>query len=236
MGDHVNIFDFAAIEEMDPSLGDGHHIIYDREVPFEVRTSMGDEEVRQGSLETIKVKLLILGPEEAPASIRIELSSEADLFFHYVHTLDENGYKEVQNGQKLMVEFSDYPNVLMRMLNSCIREPHTYLGIYTMQGDIDARLDFIQNMEYKFVDLMTCEFVRSAEEIVQQQITYRYNAMKQKLSIMQTRLHEINNLVKTKNPSLLLQLQKNNGASASSNQSPSNTLNQSLSSSSGSRR
>ncbi len=26
MGDHVNIFDFAAIEEMDPSLGDGYHI------------------------------------------------------------------------------------------------------------------------------------------------------------------------------------------------------------------
>ncbi len=151
-----------------------------------------------------------------------------------MHTLDETGYKEVQNGQKLMVEFSDYPNVLMRMLNSCIREPHTYLGIFTMQGEIDARLDFIQNMEYKFVDLMTCEFVRSAEEIVQQQITYRYNAMKQKLSIMQTRLHEINNLVKTKNPSLLLQLQKGNANSSS--QSPSNTLNQSLSSSAGSRR
>ncbi len=31
--------------------------VYDREVPFEVRTSMGDEEVRQGSLETIKVRL-----------------------------------------------------------------------------------------------------------------------------------------------------------------------------------
>lgn len=32
--------------------------------------------------------------------------------------------------------------------------------------------------------------------------------MKQRLAIMQARLHEINTLVKTKNPSLLLQLQK----------------------------
>jgi hypothetical protein len=32
--------------------------------------------------------------------------------------------------------------------------------------------------------------------------------MKQKLAILSSRLHEINNLVKTKNPSLLLQLQK----------------------------
>jgi hypothetical protein len=39
----------------------------------------------------------------------------------------------------------------------------------------------------------------------------RYNAMKQRLAVMNTRLHEITNLVKTKNPSLLLQLQKTSG-------------------------
>ncbi len=63
---------------------------------------------------------------------------------------------------------------------------------------------------------------------------YRYNAMKQKLSIMQTRLHEINNLVKTKNPSLLLQLQK--GGSGAPAQSPSHGGSHLLSSTNGSRR
>ena len=65
-----------------------------------------------------------------------------------------------------------------------------------------------QNMEYKFIELMTCNFERSAEEAVQQQITYRYNALKSRLALMQARLQEVNNLVKLKNPSLLLQLQK----------------------------
>ena len=55
---------------------------------------------------------------------------------------------------------------------------------------------------------MTCNLIRSPDEIVQHQITFRYNSMKQRLAIMQSRLHEINTLVKTKNPSLLLQLQK----------------------------
>ena len=33
----MQIFDYSQIEELDPSLADGHRIIYDREVPFELR-------------------------------------------------------------------------------------------------------------------------------------------------------------------------------------------------------
>ena len=47
-----------------------------------------------------------------------------------------------------------------------------------MQRDGQARLDFIQNMSYKFVELLSCNFARSPDELVRQQITYRYNALK----------------------------------------------------------
>ena len=110
--------------------------------------------------------------------------------------------------QKLMLPFHEYPNVLIRMLNSVIREPTTHLAILVLSGDKQARLDIIQNMEYKFVELMSCDCEASPEQIVQHHITYRYNAMKQRLGIMQGRLQDINNLVKLKNPSLLIQLQK----------------------------
>lgn len=152
--------------------------------------------------------MLLLGDDENPSSIRLELSSESDLFFHYNHTIDEHDFEIIQEQQKLVVSFHDYPNVLIRMLNACIREPHTHLAIFIIRSDDEARLDFIQNMEYKFVELVSCSCQRSSEEMIQKQITYRYNAMKQKLAVMQSRLHEINNLVKMKNPSLLLQLQK----------------------------
>mmetsp|Transcript_30319 Transcript_30319/g.34729 ORF Transcript_30319/g.34729 Transcript_30319/m.34729 type:complete len:93 (+) Transcript_30319:223-501(+) len=76
-----------------------------------------------------------------------------------------------------------------------------------MQRDGSAKLDFIQNMEYKFVELLSCDFDASTEEVIRQQITYRYNAVKSKLAIMQARLQDINAIVKIKNPSLLLQLQ-----------------------------
>jgi hypothetical protein len=122
--------------------------------------------------------------------------------------MDEQSFKLMQSKQKLMVPFGDYSSVLVRMLNNVIREPHVHLAILILNGESLARLDFIQNMEYKFIELMSCDFEASPEHVIQHHITYRYNAMKQRLAIMQSRLHEINNLVKLKNPSLLIQLQK----------------------------
>lgn len=87
--------------------------------------------------------------------------------------------------------------------------------IFTVQNDAEARLDFIQNMEYKFVELMYCSCLRSPDEVIQQQITYRYNTLKQKLAIAQNKLVEIHSLVKVKNPSLLLNIQKVTGTGAS---------------------
>jgi hypothetical protein len=43
-----------------------------------------------------------------------------------------------------MVDFGDYPTMLLRMLNQCIREPHIHLAVFVMQPSGEARLDFIQ--------------------------------------------------------------------------------------------
>ena len=205
----LNAFDFRAIEEMDPALSEGHKLFYEREVPFELRIQEnegGPQEV--GTLEAIKVKILVLGDEGIIETVRVELTSENDMFFHYTHNLNEDGFKVVQEDQKLMIEFVDYSNILIKMLNSCIKEPHSFLAVFIMQRDGSARLDFIQNMEYKFVELLSMDFSASSEEVIRQQITFRYNAVKSKLAIMQARLQDINAIVKIKNPSLLLQLQK----------------------------
>ena len=206
----LNSFDFSAIEEMDPSLSEGHHVTYDREVPFELRIQdigSGPQEV--GTLEAIKTKVLVLGEDSNPRHVKVELTSENDLFFHYIHTLDETSFRRMQESQKLMIEFSELPTILVRMLNACIKEPHSFLAVFIMHRDGRARLDFIQNIEYKFIELLSLDFVASSEEMVRQQITYRYNSVKSKLAILQARLQDISALVKVKNPSLLLQLQRN---------------------------
>ena len=122
----------------------------------------------------------------------------------------EDSFKEMQEQQKLMVDFNEYPKIFMKMANSCIREPQSFLAVFIMRRDGKAKLDFIQNIEYKFIELLSCQFQSSSEDAIRRCITYRYNSVKSKLQLMEARLKDVNNLVKVKNPSLLLQLQKAN--------------------------
>jgi len=80
--------------------------------------------------------------------------------------------------------------------------------MFVVDSDGVARLDFIQNMEYKFVELLSCHFVVSPDDVVRQSILYRYNSMKSRLSMLQSRLMEVNNVLKVKNPSLLQHVAK----------------------------
>ena len=102
---------------------------------------------------------------------------------------------------------SSMQNVLARSLNQAIKEPHTHLAVYIMNRDGNARLDFIQNLDYKFVELLSVTFLRSPEDTIRSQISFRYNAMRSKLAVTTARLQEVTNVVKLKNPSLLLALQ-----------------------------
>ena len=67
--------------------------------------------------------------------MRIELTSESNFFFHYAHELDHAGVRELQTGQRLMVEFTEYPAVIVRNLNHCVKEPHSHLAVFVMTKD-----------------------------------------------------------------------------------------------------
>jgi hypothetical protein len=108
----------------------------------------------------------------------------------------------------LLVNFTEYANVFQKMVNSCIKEPHSFLAVFVMNRDGTAKLDFIQRNDFKFIELLTADFMASNEEVVRASITFRYNSAKSKVALMEARLKDVNNLVKIKNPSLLLQLQK----------------------------
>ncbi|PHJ25968.1 alpha--mannosyl-glycoprotein beta-2-n [Cystoisospora suis] len=202
--------DCSAIDELDPSLADGHVLIYSREVPCELRLEDGSGGPPKdvGRLEPIRVKILLLGDEQQPQHVRVEVTSENDLFLNYTHALNEELFRQMQESQKLMIEFGDYPNVLVKMLNSCIKEPHSFLAVFIMRMNGRARLDFIQSMEYKFIELLSLDFLQSTEEFTRRDMTFRYNALKSKLALLQARLHDVGCLLKLKSPSLLLHLQK----------------------------
>lgn len=107
-----------------------------------------------------------------------------------------------------MVDFSEYPMVLCRMLNSCISEPHTHLAVLVLGRDGRSHLDFIQNLEYKFVELLSVEFRMSDDVAVRASISFRYNALKSRVALMGARLQDVNALIKLKSPGLLASMQR----------------------------
>jgi len=195
--------------DVDPTCKDGFRVVYAKEVPFEMRLQETEEAPQEvGTLEAILAKVAVQGDPAAPTAIKVELSSEADLFFHYSHVIDERAFKQLREEQRLMIEFNDYANVLARSLNQAIKEPQTHLAVYIMNRDGQARLDFIQNMEYKFVELLSVAFLRSPDDLIRQAVAFRYNSLKAKVQVLTSRLSEVTSIVKIKNPSLLLQLQQ----------------------------
>ena len=202
----VEEMDFS---ESDPTCKEGFRVVYAKEVPFEMRLQETEEAPQEvGTLEAILAKVAVQGDPAAPTAIKVELSSEADLFFHYSHVVDERAFKQLREEQRLMIEFNDYANVLARSLNQAIKEPQTHLAVYIMNRDGQARLDFIQNMEYKFVELLSVAFLRSPDDLIRQAVAFRYNSLKAKVQVLTSRLSEVTSIVKIKNPSLLLQLQQ----------------------------
>ena len=74
--------DDGALGMLDPCIRGGFRLVYDRECPFEVRVQEGDKGPEDvGTLEAIRAKVLVSGDARAPAAVRVELSSENDLFF-----------------------------------------------------------------------------------------------------------------------------------------------------------
>ncbi len=201
-------FDFSEIEEKDPSLSEGHKLLYDREVPFELRLEDNNGPQEVASFEALRCKILCGGVENNPIQIRLELSCENDLFFHFTSDIDEETFKIMQEHQKLTVNFIGFSNLVKKLFNNCINEPQSFIAVFIMQKEGTARLDFIQNIEYKFIELLSIDFVNSPDETVRKQISYRYNAIRTKLELVQNRIEAISNIVKIKNPSLLLQIQK----------------------------
>ena len=56
--------------------------------------------------------------------------------------------------------------IIVKMMNSCIKEPQSFLAVFVMLKDGRATLDFIQNIEYKFIELLSLDFLASSEETI----------------------------------------------------------------------
>jgi hypothetical protein len=123
----------------------------------------------------------------------------------------------VKEAQGLNGEFKDYPSIIIKTVNKC-EKSETYeternftprnILLFTIRNDGAGILSIIQMSEYKNLELLALDCAPGSEDLVRQHITFRYGSMKSKISMMEGRLQDIAELVRMKNPSLLLHIQK----------------------------
>ncbi|GAB5355335.1 hypothetical protein AAMO2058_000196700 [Amorphochlora amoebiformis] len=109
-----------------------------------------------------------------------------------------------------------YAGVLISTLNRCVKQPQTYMGLLHINQNGTARLDFIQNIDFKFVDILSVRFTKSPEEFVRDLVTFRYRMAKEQVARLKAKLVGMNKMLKLRNPSLLLQVRESHAICFSS--------------------
>ncbi|GIQ85080.1 hypothetical protein KIPB_006696 [Kipferlia bialata] len=190
----------------DPSLEDGSRVVFEREVVMELRKL--DEPDAPGIQESVRARILIQERDGVLENCQLCLTSEEDIFFMFKCDVDQTGFQGLQETQKLMIGFNDLPGALANMLTACIKDPRTYLCVLFVSHEGVARLEFIQGMVYKYVELMSLNLVAASEDTVRQYISFRYKAMTARCSMLESNIKELKGLIKVKLPSLHMQLSK----------------------------
>lgn len=197
---------------LDPALSGGKsNVIFDREVPIEVRIQEGDAAPSEvGQLHALRARVLVQGAEAGtPRQVKIEVTSDTDLFFMYTATVSSDGFKDIAAAQKLAADFVEYPSILSQSFTQAIESPQSVLAVLIIHKAGPARLDFIQSIAYlqKFVELLSVDLERADEAAIRESVTFRYNALKSRYAALQAHVQDVQAIVRQKNPTLLAQLQ-----------------------------
>ena len=193
-----NKIEVPEIEDKDPSLLDEYVKVYEKEVPFEIRLDSNSS-----TFESLNCKILIKGNFNDPTSIKVELTCDKDLFFYYFSIVDKKIFNEIRTNQKLTCKYKDYGHMLIKYFEDCVRLPKSFMAFFSPKKDKTATLEFIENLEHKFGNLLKIDFESSADEIVRKQICYRYNKMRTKDELIKRKINAINIVLKDCDPQLI---------------------------------
>eukprot|EP00356_Strombidium_inclinatum_P016950 CAMPEP_0170508310 /NCGR_PEP_ID=MMETSP0208-20121228/61965_1 /TAXON_ID=197538 /ORGANISM="Strombidium inclinatum, Strain S3" /LENGTH=158 /DNA_ID=CAMNT_0010791125 /DNA_START=204 /DNA_END=677 /DNA_ORIENTATION=+ len=155
------------------------------------------------------MKVLVMGEENDPGGVRFELTSEEDIFFHYVCNINEQGFKQMKMEQMLNIEFTDFLRVITKMINNVKK------GEYSIELVLDnvnetADLFFQQDSEFRVDNFLVLHFMESKPDVIKNSISFRINACQQMNLLVQERLKDICTIIESKNPTLMKEIKKGN--------------------------
>ena len=195
------------IDSRDPSLGKDLMKIYEEEVPFEIRVE--DEELSNGgTFESLLCKILISENINKQQVVKFEIGCDKDLFFYYSSEVNAEIFENLKESQKLTCNFDSFSDLVIKFFDDCINDKKKFLAVFNLKNDGKAKMELFENLEHKFGELISLDFKQVSEEIIKQQITFRYNTMRATNDIIQNRIGIINDVLKDLDPQLIPEVKK----------------------------
>ena len=114
-----------------------------------------------------------------------------------------NRFRFIRKNQKLTCTFNDFSDLLIKYFDICIKDQKAYLAVLNIKSDKKAVMELLENLEYKFVELINLNFVPASDDLIREQISYRYNSMRAVHEITQSRIEIINGVLKDHDPQLI---------------------------------
>lgn len=199
-----NDFTIQEIDNEDPSLGNQLIKIYEEEIPFEIRYD--DENLSEDKKiksQSLLCKILITDEMIEQIYLKIEIASDIDLFFYYSIKIDLELFETIKKEQNLNCNFNDFSDLLIKYLDFCNSDQKQFVVILNVQKDRNANMQLIQNLDYKWVQLLNINFNPISEDLIRKQIIYRYNSLRAMNDITQNRINIINDVLKDFDPPLI---------------------------------
>ena len=195
----------SSIESKDPSLADGFKIIYNKEVPIDIKLETKGGHKDLASYEFVRFKLLSdsVSQETGAKRVKLELTNENDLLFHYTNIVDEKTFLKMKQQQNLTIEFHEYCDLIQQICENCIKFPDTFICVFIIQKEGISKLQFVKGSEFKFLELLMLEFKCSSDDIIKKQMIYRFSLLKSKLDYNKKCIETTGDVILNINPDVL---------------------------------
>ena len=157
--------------------------------------------------EMLRVKIMVEYEHAFPKNIKIELTSDTEMYFNFMFECNDWEFKRIKANQNFFIEFREYPDFILKNFDRLSTTSHL-TATFTIFSETEGRLDLIRKSEFKDDTIMEFDFARAPEEHIKKSIQYRYDMMGQSFRQLQQKYYSICDTIKQKNPSLAIQIQK----------------------------
>jgi hypothetical protein len=183
----------------DPSVQEGFALLFSNEV----RVVFGESGAR-----IVRARVLEKAESGTVESVRIELTSELDLRFYAVASLDAAAFGALQGRHGLRIGFGAFARAVVDLLTRSVTAPRECQIEFRSADGESGDLAFVQALRLRKVDVFVLALAPASPDFIRAHVQYRFNSLKMELQQTAQEYLALTSRLDEKNPTLARQAKR----------------------------